>query len=83
MGLFKKIKKALKKSTGGLLGGDDKPKAADVAAPVAAPAATVEAPKDDVETDDEADTEASRKAAKAKGKKNLSVSRSGGSGLNI
>lgn len=82
MGLFKKIKKALKKSTGGLLG-DDKPKAADVAAPVAAPAAVVEAPKEETVEEDGADTEASRKQAKARGKRGLSVARASGSGVNI
>lgn len=88
MGFFKKIKKAFKKTlgtaSGGLLGSEDKPKAADAGAPpVAAPAAAVEAPKEtDAETDT-TDTEASRKAAKAKGKRSLSVQRQSGSGLNL
>lgn len=83
MGLFKKIKKALSKATGGVVGGGgEKPKAAEVAAPVAA-AAVVEAPKEELVEEDVADTEASRKAAKAKGKRGLSVARSSGSGVNI
>lgn len=86
MGLFKKIKKALKKvtgsATGGLLGDDEK-KAAQVEAPPVAAAATVEAPKEEVKEEDTGDTEASRKAARAKGKRTLSVARSGGGGVNI
>lgn len=87
MGLFKKIKKAIKKVTkvgsGGLLGGDDKPKQAAEVAPPPGAAAVVEAPKDEVLDADDADTESARKTAKAKGKKSLSVARSSGSGLNI
>lgn len=92
MGFGKKLKKAFKKVTkiagGGvdLLGGGDEKKdrpAAEVAAPPAGAAAVVEAPKEDGVDADDADTEAARKAAKAKGKKNLSVARSSGSGLNI
>lgn len=93
MGFGKKLKKAFKKvakiagSGGGLLGGGDEKKdtgqAAEVAAPPAGAAAVVEAPKEDGVDADDADTEAARKAAKAKGKKNLSVARSSGSGLNI
>lgn len=89
MSFFKKIKKAFKKTlgtaSGGLLGSEDAPKAADAGAPpvAAAPAAAVEAPKEtDAETDT-VDTEASRKAAKAKGKRSLSVQRQSGSGLNL
>lgn len=93
MGFGKKLKKAFKKVTkiagsgGGLLGGGDDKKdrpAAEVAAPPpAGAAAVVEAPKEDGVDAEDADTEAARKAAKAKGKKNLSVARSSGSGLNI
>lgn len=81
---FKKVTKAVSGSAGGLLGGGDDKKAAEVAAPPpAGAAAVVEAPKEDGVDADDADTEAARKAAKAKGKKNLSVARSSGSGLNI
>lgn len=82
-----KFKKAFKKitkiATGGALGGGEKaPKAQEVAPVQQAAAAVVEAPKDE-KLDDDADTEAAKKAARAKGKKGLSVARSGGTGLNI
>lgn len=90
MGFFKKIKKAFKKTlgtaSGGLIGDDGTPKAADAGVPQvapAAPAAAVEAPKETDSEADTADTEASRKAAKAKGKRSLSVQRQSGSGLNL
>ncbi|QXV72579.1 tail assembly protein [Pseudomonas phage QAC] len=98
----KKIKKAVKSVTksvskvagvasGGLLGGDDKPKevvqqaaAVEAPAPAAnAPASVVEAPKDTTDGEDDSDTEAAKKAARAKGKRGLSVARSAGTGINI
>lgn len=89
MGFFKKaFKKIVKGATGGLIGGDDKPKepapvAAAVDAPPATAAAQVEAPKEDSSTEDDGDSEAAKRAAKSRGKRGLSVSRSSGTGLNI
>lgn len=86
----KKIKKIVKKVTnvasGGLLGDEKDGKAAEApAAAVAAPtaAAVVEAPKEETDTEVDDDTEAGKKAARAKGKRNLQVARSAGSGINI
>lgn len=98
----KKIKKAVKSVTksvsnvagvasGGLLGGDGKPKevvqqasAVEAPAPAAnAPASVVEAPNDTTYGEDYSDTEAAKKAARAKGKRGLSVARSAGTGINI
>lgn len=98
MGLFKKIKKAVKKVvkqatrpvkqvSKGLagavgLGGG----AAAVEAPQVqtTPAAQiVDVPEKEVSTEDEAQTESGRKKARAGGKKSLSVARSSGGGINI
>lgn len=86
MGLFSKVKKAIKKSissaSGGLIGDEGKaPKEAPVAPVVQT--ATTEVAKKEPEEDSETDTAASGKAAKAKGKRNLSVARSQGTGVNL
>lgn len=89
MGLFSKVKKALKKVTkiadpAGLTGGGKDGKAASVDTPAATTAAvTVEAPKTDAQTADTADTEANKKAASSRGKRNLQVTRAAGTGVNI
>ena len=85
MGMFssitKKLKKVVKSATGGLLDGNE-PKAPKEA-PVVQTAAPAEVAKKDAEEDSTADTAASGKAAKAKGKRNLSVARSQGTGVNL
>jgi len=89
MGLFKKIKKAVKKITNAPVkalahaaGLDDKPETtqappADVAAPEVEPAKEV--------TDEEsgADTASDKKKARSGGKRSLSVARNSGAGINI
>lgn len=89
MGLFKKIKKAVKKITNAPVkalahaAGLDEQKAPtqapapDVAAPEVEPAKEV--------TDEEsgADTESDKKKARSSGKRSLSVARNSGAGINI
>lgn len=88
MGLFSKIKKAVKKVAGaadvaGIMGSDGKPKDSQAAA-VQAPAATaVETPTVTPVDDTNTDGEAGKKASTARGKRNLQVARSQGTGVNI
>lgn len=85
MGLFKKIKKAIKKVTKAPLKlaglAQDAPSAPG--APDVAPAPVIEPPKEDVVKEDSVETESDKKRTKASGKKSLSVARSSGSGVNI
>ncbi|UTQ80038.1 hypothetical protein 14Stepyanka_00019 [Erwinia phage Stepyanka] len=89
MGLFKKIKKAVKKVTNAPLkaiakgaGLDNQPAQAPVAAE--APVAPEnEIAKVDTEQDSSAETEGDRKKARSGGKRQLSVSRNSGAGLNV
>lgn len=78
-GIVKKVKKTVRKVTGGLLGVDQK--APSVEAP--APAVEVETAKvDNVDTGDAA-TESNQKRARSAGKRALSVTRNRGGGVNI
>lgn len=89
MGLGSAFKKAFKKirkiaDPAGII---KQPKAQQVqpdVAEVIPPAAAVEAPtKTTTETETNENTESDRKKARAGGKKSLSVSRSGGGGINL
>ncbi|AEJ81498.1 gp7.3 [Erwinia phage vB_EamP-L1] len=90
MGLFKKIKKAVKKVTNAPLKAIGKAAGLDNQAPAQAPVAEEApvAPENEiakVETEQEsgASTEGDRKKARSGGKRQLSVSRNSGAGLNV
>lgn len=90
MGLFKKIKKAVKKITNAPLkaiakGAGVSNSSGQASAPEASVAAPeVEPAKQTVEdTDSGADTNSTKKKASAGGKRSLSVTRSSGAGLNV
>lgn len=81
---FKKVRKAVTKPISDVLG-KEPAAAVEVAAPeVVPPAAAVEvATPTTTQTEDEASTESDRRKARSGGKKSLSVSRSGGGGINL
>lgn len=90
MGLFKKIKKAVKKITNAPLKAIAKGAGLDNQAPQAeVPQEAPVAPENEIakpETDDSetgASTEADRKKARSGGKRSLSVTRSSGNGVNV
>lgn len=85
---IEKAGKAVGKAVGGAMGaGKTEIIKQDAPAPVVAappPAQVVDVPEQDkAEGEDEAQTESARKKARAGGKKELSVARSSGGGINI
>ena len=96
---FKKVTNVVSKVGGGaldpigsIIGGKDKEpeKVVEAAPAVQAPPptpqaiqTTTEVAKKETDGEDEGDTEAAKKAARRGGKKNLSVARSSGTGINI
>lgn len=89
MGLFKKIKKAVKKVTNAPLKAIGKAAGLDKQAPSAPVAADApvapenEIAKVETEQDSGAETEGDRKKARSGGKRSLSVQRNSGAGVNI
>lgn len=90
MGLFKKIKKAVKKITNAPVkalahaAGLDEQKQSDTQAPPADVAAPEVEPAKEVADDESgADTASDKKKARSGGKRSLSVARNSGAGINI